>query len=75
MTIDDLINEIKELKDLLKESEQPVSEEEACNFLTIERATMRNYVSRGKMEGTYTFNVLGKRMFYKSKLVKPVAIK
>jgi len=69
-----IIAEIRELKLMLKAPEEPINEDEACRFLGISRQTMRDYVCKGKMKGTYTINVLGKRMFYKSKLIKPVGL-
>lgn len=47
-----------------------ITEKEACAFLQIQRQTIRDYVCNGKLDGTYTVNVIGKRMYYKSKLIK-----
>lgn len=53
----------------LTNNEEPINETQACEFLGIKKNTMRKYVCEGKLKGTYVINVLGKRMYFKSKLI------
>lgn len=67
--IRELNRNVKALLEKLNKAEEPITEQEACVLLGISLKTMQNYCSEGKLAGTYTVNVLGKRMFYKSKLI------
>lgn len=74
-----LYKQIKDLNDkmdvILKYIEEKeiisdvISEQEACTFLGIQRQTIRDYVCNGKLRGTYIVNAIGKRMYYKSRLL------
>lgn len=55
------------------QKEEPIPEEEvARDVFKIGLKTLRNYVSEGKLDGTFTIDVLGHRWYYKSKLIKPL---
>lgn len=66
-----ILKELRELKEMLL-VEDLISEKEAAKLLGIKQNTMRIYVSQGKMDGTFSINVLGKRMYYKSRIVRKV---
>lgn len=64
--------ENREVKKILIEqaekSEFPINEQVAADFLDVSRPTMGKYVKVGKLDGTFTINKLGNRMYYRSRL-------
>lgn len=73
MTLRDIHNKIEALSTYVHnvmEASDLMNEAEAAVFLGITTKTLQNHVSNGTMDSTYTINRLGKRMYYKSKLIK-----
>lgn len=56
------------LKDML-EQQSLLTEQQAAEFLGVKIKTLQNRVYDGTLDGTYTVNKLGHRMYYRSKLV------
>lgn len=68
MTIAKLYKELQEVKTLLNISDL-ISEEDAANLLGVSVKSIQNKVSAKQLEGTYIINAIGKRNFFKSKLL------
>lgn len=66
-TIDRRLRNIEELL----EKDDLISEKAAAELLCISRKTLQNNVYSKKLEGRYTLNAIGHRMYYKSKLLQP----
>lgn len=64
-----ILKELRELKELLAVDDM-VNEERAADILGVKVNTMRIYASQGKLDGLFDLNALGKRMYYKSRLVR-----
>lgn len=66
-----LLRKIERAIDSLSEAkEEYISEAEAAKFLGLTVKTMQNYVCSGKITSSvYVINVLGNRMYKKSKLI------
>lgn len=61
---------MKKVRPLIPD-EAPITEAEAAKFLGVTERTMQVYAAQKKLEGTYIYNVIGKRMYFKSKLLYP----
>ena len=68
MSTASLAREIREIKERLDLSDL-ISEQEAANLVGLKLPTFRKRVYGKKLEGCYIVNVLGRRNFYKSKLL------
>ena len=66
-TIDRRLRNIEELL----EKDDLISEKAAAELLCISPKTLINYVCLKKLEGRYTINAIGNRVYYKSKLLQP----
>lgn len=60
---------LRNIEELL-ETEDLISERKAAELLDISHKTLLNKLYKKELEGRYTFNAIGHRMFYKSKLVR-----
>lgn len=58
------------LNRLAEQQEEYLTEEKAAKFLGVSVRTLQNQISAGKIDPTlYVTNVLGKRMYCRSKLI------